>query len=1051
MSTPELRRLRVRAHLDGPTEAPERPDAKPSRRAVVLHRAGSFAVMVELDAGHVIGEGVFALAGDVDALRTWACGRRSAAPAGLGAGRLVVGDAVALSKRIENRSHRVGVPLCGWDLAPMFAGLAEHVGKARGDGFSLALQGLRFTGDDGVERDDVDRGRVRLRPRGPLDAGAFASWTVPRDRAGSDRPRPPRPFVDLRQLVAALAGGDSEDAQNACRWFGIEWPAGITDQRERVRAETAALAKLYIAALAELAELAPGLAPERVWSGGSLAGHLFARAGVTPWQAKAGHMPARLHGAMAASFRGGRVEARLLGVAMPMALLDITATYPSTFSLLGLTNLLAAGRVEALDVSEDLRSFLASPDLLDRLYDRQTWQRWGATFAIVRPRGEVLPSTIEWTPNRVGGTVAPLDMGGATLPFHWCDLAAAVVEGGRAPEVIDAWCLAPGPPAAGLKPLRLPSGASVDLATGDLGAGFLAERERWRADDSLAGRRRLAMAKGLDVAATFGQLARVDVVHRTIPVEVVGIGPSGERLAATTARPERPGPWCALPLASAVCAGARLLIALAVRAVSDAGGVVAHIATDSVAVPASPGGGVVDPCPGAPGHEVRLLPWAECRSIVERFAALGVRWKPENGTLDQPTVGLVVGVNKLLLGRPDADGELRLVRSSDADFGHLVDPSGNGERLADGRMAWVAETEGAILRAAVGVPDLDRPLRAGDLPGWAGRPAIRPWAATTWSELEAMREELGMPDLAPYTPLLRAVTGGDRGGPVAVDDGSGPEGWRVLDWRRGGEPVTIATLDHRGELVPVGGSGRLRVHALSVADHLARWLRENDASMAGPARGLRQPVPVCSGPGLVVVVGKDGGRLDAADDDSDATDQVCYGVAGLAELLAQVERVGVPTVAAASGVAERTLRDLVGGTTRAPRASTVARLAGALAVLDAGRDGGDVTRCAAPGCERPARPAPSSTCGEPCRKAVARDRIAADPESAPVPAQPLEADPDGTVTGCPVPELIDGVPWYEALAVVKPADRMWLDREPAWTYREPEGDGVDWEALGVGS
>lgn len=46
-----------------------------------------------------------------------------------------------------------------------------------------------------------------------------------------------------------------------------------------------------------------------------------------------------------------------------------------------------------------------------------------------------------------------------------------------------------------------------------------------------------------------------------------------------------------------------------------------------------------------------------------------------------------------------------------------------------------------------------------------------------------------------------------------------------------------------------------------------------------------------------------------------------------------------------------------------------------------------------------------------------------------------------------VPALIDGRPWYEALAVSKTADRSCVDREPAWIDREPVDDGVDWDAL----
>lgn len=943
MSARQLRRLRVRAHVDGPETARPARQWRGRGRAVVVHRVGDFVGMVELDGCHVVAEGIFALdPATLGSLERWAKGERPAVAPGLGAGGLIVGDVAHFAKRLSNRCDRLGVPLAGFDVPALLVGVAEHVGRSGADGLSLALLGLRFTGRDGRRRDDTDRARVRMVPRG-ADAGAFVQWLKPRDPSGVRARGRRRAFLGLRTLAGALGGGEPADPATACRWFGVEWPCPAANARRRLRRELAALVQLYLATTDELQQVAPGLDPAAVWSGGSIAGHLLARAGVPRWDEKVAGLPRAQVGAMAAAFRGGRTEARLVGVAVPAVLVDITATYPTVFSLLDLSRFLAAGRVDSEDVTEELREFLAAPDLLDQLYRRETWRRWGATFARVRPRGEVLPSTVEWTTRSVGGTVASLDLGGATLPLHWSDVAAGVVEGGRVPEIVEAWRLTPGPAADGLVPVRMPSGATVDLAADDLGAAFLAERERWRADGSAAGRRRLAMAKGVDVAATFGQFARVDPGRGR--AGSTGLGPDGETLRSDRGRSERAGPWCAFPLAAAVCAGARLIVALGIRGVADFGGVVAHVATDSMLVPAAPDGGSV-PCPGALDDRLQLLSWDQVRSVVARFEALGVQWKAESGSLDQPTTALVAGVNKVVLGRRDLAGRLRIVRSSDSgivrssdtDLGWVVDPTGTDRRLADGRMAWVAQVQVSILSAAVRRgPDL--PLAPGDLPPWCARPALRRVAPMTWRELQLAREALGDPALKPYTVLLRA-----SGGALAVDTGCGPDGWPLLDWRWRGERVSLFSLDAQGAIVPFGGRGSLSVHVDTVGDHLARWLRENDRSMAGPDRGLRQPVAVESAPGLIGVFGRDGGRLAAADDDRDATDQLAYG-APLGELRAAVRAVGASAVAKASGLNARTVQRYV-DSTRTPDARAVAKISEALASVATGAE----RRCPGPGC-----------------------------------------------------------------------------------------------------
>ncbi len=79
---------------------------------------------------------------------------------------------------------------------------------------------------------------------------------------------------------------------------------------------------------------------------------------------------------------------------------------------------------------KDLRSFLTDRA---RHWDRSEWQRWALTFAVIRPNGEPLAAQVEWGPDRIGSTVAPLDLSGGRLCFNCTDLAASVEEGVLAP------------------------------------------------------------------------------------------------------------------------------------------------------------------------------------------------------------------------------------------------------------------------------------------------------------------------------------------------------------------------------------------------------------------------------------------------------------------------------------------------------------------------------------------------------------------------------------------------------------------------------------------
>jgi hypothetical protein len=82
----------------------------------------------------------------------------------------------------------------------------------------------------------------------------------------------------------------------------------------------------------------------------------------------------------------------------------------------------------------------------------------------------------------------------------------------------------------------------------------------------------------------------------TAAVEVYGA--LGTFPTATT-KPERPGPYFLPPIAALITAGARCMLAMLERCVTDAGGAYAMEDTDSMAIVATRDGGLV-PCPEGP-------------------------------------------------------------------------------------------------------------------------------------------------------------------------------------------------------------------------------------------------------------------------------------------------------------------------------------------------------------------------------------------------------------------------------------------------------------------
>lgn len=370
---------------------------------------------------------------------------------------------------------------------------------------------------------------------------------------------------------------------------------------------------------------------------------------------------------------------------------------------------------------------------------------------------------------------------------------------------------------------------------------------------------------------------------------------------------------------------------------------------------------------------VRPLPADVLRGVLDRFAPLGVRFKWDVPPTPD-AIGLIVGVNRGVYSTPDPlSGELTMVRSSDAGLGgHLADPSDTpGARLPDGRWRWAADCELAIVRGASCTPQATHHagirVDPSALPSWTNRPVVRRYTAGTWSLLRLIRDASGDPDAQPFTRYIRA----DTSGPIAIGPWPDARTWGDADWRLAGQPVGLEALGPDGRRHPLGRSRGIHAVVASVATHLRDWASPDDPSMHGPRRGRRTPKPVQSAPGLMLVVGKDGDELMAADDDP--ADQhhahLTYGTAAGDELRARAEAVGIRELARQTGIAFETIRRWTrGGQTSG---TNLAAIAGAMCAIEAKACTADGSVCALPGCGQPSRPR-SLWCSDAHNKAARR-------------------------------------------------------------------------------
>jgi hypothetical protein len=761
-----------------------------------------------------------------------------------------------------------------------------------------------------VWREDDD-GRRRLKTsfhKAPIvldasaagQAGAFIQYQQPvnpKDRRfagrypdGSRRPWLGE-FADMLVITGALWAAEVGTAAEMAGMLGVAWPDADPDPVTRLRAELAALVQCYRRLRAMCAEL--GVRPDRLRSTGSLGGAALDTARVVPLAVKPIGLALIVKGAYAGTFQGGTVMALDTHTLRHAALGDRSGDFPRIFSAGGWQDFLTCEQIEAhsRDPAE-LARLLADPHLPDRLRtDRALFRRLSRTVVLAHPSGELAPAKVEGRPGDYSLHVGPLRYDG-DLPLLGLDLAVTALAG-PVTEIVAAWELVPLGCQQGLRPLPLPTGRPVNLLTEDLGQVLVEERERVKHDGALPSHERvrlLSLLKLFSNAMVFGIFAREDREHLAHPVEVTAYDHHGKPHTVVTDRPPRPGPWCWLPLASAIEAGSRLITALTMYDLENAGLRCLHVCVDAVLVE-------------TPDQQAREVLADIFAGFDPLLAPTGPpAWKQEADSLSEPTLAYVAGTNKVVLLRPDREGRLRVVRSTDTGLGgHIADPVYGEELLPDGHHRWTAEYLAPVVEAAENF-SLETGWPVPVLPAEAQRPVLRRLRATTPAQLRRLRRAFPDEEVRPWDFYLRADT---ESGPVyALGEGHDPAQWMALDWRRAtGRPATLTTSD----FYRPAGSVRVR----SVAEYLDDWHVgagdelsepiEDQGAWPWPQRGPRRLVPVYSTPGLTDLVSREGERLSLRDADPDADiaeSQLTYGsLIEPAELVERAWKIG-PTQAA---------------------------------------------------------------------------------------------------------------------------------------------------------
>jgi hypothetical protein len=844
--------------------------------------------------------------------------------------------------------HRDRCAVVGFNLLFDLGRLAQYWAPAKGrysGGYSLGFWG-KFD-ESGKWRDSKHRGRLRLRAIDPRRT--LFQWAS-RGKADPDPYRGPGRFVDLRTLTFALTDRP-HTLETACRAFGDPYTKREVDYAELNEElvgyaldDVRHTATLYRNCLTELRRHEGiELEPHRLYSPATVGTRYLEAMGLRrplvkftdlsgeqlgwddpaeiqrggrpsiPVDEPRGDLDPRLLGWSMSAFYGGRAEARIVRTPVPVTLVDFTSMYPSVNALLGTWQLLRAERLETRDATRKVRKLLADPGLLERCLTREFWQSLGVTLVELVSAGDVLPTRARYDPasNDFGIGVNPLSYHGR-LWYALPDIIAAAIlnpteDTARSLRAIKrAVQLIPVGTQLCLSPVRLRGAETIDPTGDDPFIRMIEQRQRVLNDRSLDNHERDRLERFLKITANataYGVLARFDRREHGTPVELTIYGPDDDPSITASQTPDDPGPFCFPPIAASITAGARLMLALLERLVTDHSGNYAFCDTDSMAIVASPRGATI-PCPSADGSRIRALPWMTVRQILARFDDLNPYdptlvpspWKVEADSLTQPLYCYAISAKRYCLYRPsrgadpgivaalddedDPDGETGTAAEqvledwSEHGLGLYLDPTAEDadrpRRDKDGRRIWVAEAWRWVLADAQG--------KKPPLPVWAATYALTRFTVSS-PTIEAWFSgyNTAHPD-GPIRPgtfglIAHPLTIGTRTGPLpAAPYETDVACWPALDWydRRNGQPVRVTAVDFPDPEARAHALAGGAVPISTLAEVLSRYRRRAERKSLAPdghptrgtTRGLLLRRPVVSSPYDTELIGKESNRLE---------------------------------------------------------------------------------------------------------------------------------------------------------------------------------------------
>lgn len=464
------------------------------------------------------------------------------------------------------------------------------------------------------------------------------------------------------------------------------------DYLDYARSDVAATWECYVRIKAKYDGYGLNTPAHDIVSEASIGKAAIASMGVRPWrEVQPGGQDPALVSLIMSTYFGGRTEVRIRRQKVCVLHTDFTSMYPTVCTAQGLWRFVIGEGFTHRDGTDEVRAFLeaATPE---QFQDLAAWPKLTALVRVT-PNFDLFPIRAPFgAPTATGKRRGKAARPSATIGLNylranrplWFTLADCLVAkflSGVTPAIEEALVFEPGPPQAGLEPVKVLGRHAIDPYKHDFYRELICARQR--EDRAKIGKSEAQQAEIEEVrdglktvanASSYGMFVQVNVNREPKKAMVRIFKPDGSTFTKRMVKVETLGPWFNPIIATLITGAARLMVALAEDRVLKAGLDWAFCDTDSMAI-AKPDG--MDDA----SFEERAL------SVVEWFRPLNpygldepilkiekVNYAVNDKTKIEPLYCWAISSKRYALFSVDADGRPIIRKASAHGLGHLRSP-----------------------------------------------------------------------------------------------------------------------------------------------------------------------------------------------------------------------------------------------------------------------------------------------------------------------------------------------------------------------------------------